>query len=238
VRRVRLVWRTHSWGGHSRAERRKAEKALLSEGKAQARAALKPMLRHPLENPLRLQAAFAMALLDLDYAAGRETLLRYLRALALNRGRVEVDWDRLTKAVADPEAPSDENVVVPEDIAGLVYEVYERRGDPKLLAGLLDLSPYTDGDLGEGMGGMLHEVARKNPRALLVGLQHQPRKVWQSVPWLIGFDLGPDVPAKRALPKLYQLSRKKSDLLHLPAQRLLRGIVEEQTEGLPPAWTG
>lgn len=118
-----------------------------------------------------------------------------------------------------------------EDVAGLVFEVYKRRRDPKLLAGLLDLSPYTDAHLSEGMGVMLHEVARKDPRALLVALQHQPQKVWQSVPELIGFDLGPDVPARRALPKLYQLSRKKGDPLHAPAQRLLRGISEGQRAG-------
>jgi hypothetical protein len=231
MRRVRLVWRTHNWAGHSRAEQRTAEKAVLSEGKARAAAALRPMLGRPLEDPLRLQAAFTMALLDLDYMAGRDTLLRYLRALAVNRGHVEVDWHRLMKAVADPEAPSDTNLVIPEDVAGLVYEVYERRGDPKLLTGLLDLSPYTDGDLSEGLGAMLHDVVRKTPRALLIELRHQPQKVWQSVPSLIGFDLDSGVSVQRALPKLYQISRKKSDPLQLPAQRLLQGIAARQRQG-------
>jgi hypothetical protein len=230
TQRVRRVWSTHNWAGHSRAEKRKAEQAVLSEGRPRAAAALRPMLRRPFEGPLRLQAAFAMALLDLDYATGRGTLLRYLRALALNRGRVEVDWERLMATVADPEAPYDANIVLPEDVAGLVYAVYERRADPKLLAGLLDLAPYTDGDLSEGMGVMLHEVARQRPRALLAGLQHQPKKVWQSVCFLIGFDLAPDPSARHALPALDRISRNRRDPLHRLAQRLLRGIAEKPAE--------
>jgi hypothetical protein len=228
-RRVRLVWRTHAWRSHTRAEQREAEKAILTEGKAPATAALRPMLRRPLEDPLRLQAAFTMALLDLDYQAGRATLLLYLRALAVDEvARPEVNWDRLDRAVADPEAPEGEREVDPTSIADFVYEVYQRRGDPQLLTEFLKLAPHADGDLAEGMGVMLLDLARTNPRALLAGLSHKSPKVWDSVSDLAGFELGSEVSLQRALPKLYRISRSRRDPLRMPAQRLLRGLAAGQ----------
>jgi len=229
IRRVRLVWRTHSWLHYTRTQQRKAEKEVLVEGRKVAAAELGRLLKaRPLSDPVCLQTAFAMALLDLDYEAGRTTLLRYLRALSLNRGPEEVDWEEFHRAAADPEAPEDEREVDVEGIAGAVYDVYQRRADPKLLAGLLDLAPYTDGDLSEAMGVILHRVARKAPRALLAELERQPAKVWEAVPYLIGFDLMSGVAAEKALPALARLAKDKKDGLHAPAARLLRGIREGQ----------
>ena len=87
AQRVRRVWSTHNWGGPRGRRSESPSKQCCRRGGRAPPPRCGPMLRRPFEDPLRLQAAFTMVLLDLDYTAGRDTLLRYLHALALNRAR-------------------------------------------------------------------------------------------------------------------------------------------------------
>jgi hypothetical protein len=226
AQQVRLFYRTHGFTDATKEEQKKAETALLGEGRRRAEIELGRLLRErSLSDPLCFQVAYTMALLDLDYKASRDVLLKYLRAFDPNRKQKLVDWDLLMRTEADPDDKS--IIVAPEDVAGHVFDIYDQRKDPVLLSALLNVAPYADGCLAEGMSEDLARIAKENPSALLRELSGKRTTIWRSVCNLVAFEVA-DKAAKKAFPRLAQIAASNTNPLHLTATRLIRGIAETQ----------
>jgi hypothetical protein len=219
-----MVWRTHNYYGPSKQERQRAEEAVLVEGKSAATAGLGRFLRERLvSDPVRFQAVYTMALLDLDYEVSRDALLEYVRQLGTNEPAK--DMIQLSRTIAYPATPEkNAQYILGEDIAGLAMDVCERRGDRKILSALLDLGPRSDGCLAETLGVIYAKLAKESPRALLETLRPKRAQVWSSVSGLIAYNLIEAKSAERALPKVAALAQDSKDPLRESAARLLRVV--------------
>jgi hypothetical protein len=181
-------------------ERDKAEQQILEAGRRPAHQALASLLGDKsASHRSRLQVAFAMALLNLDYRAGSAVLLQYLR----------------------PEkAPAPH-----EDVVRLISQVYLRVVDRRLLDGLLEAAPRTDGAAADVMAGIFLKLARKDPVRLLQGLKNKSDAVWHAVCHLLAHETEGEPPSK-AVPALAQIAERPSDPLASVAKRLLRGVAQ------------
>jgi hypothetical protein len=233
AQRARFVFRTRNSCGRSQAQRHGAEAVTLAGGRRCAAAGFGRLLRErPLSDPLRFQAAYAMALLDLDYEASREVLIQYLQGLAL--GESTLDWDRFVTTDADPGLTNDEDPddrrshsIWPEAVLGLIFEVCGTRKDPVLLDALLELAPFTDGCAGEGMSFDLMRLSKSDTRFLLTGLAPAEDGVWKAVGLLLAIS-GPSKLPAETFPQVAQLAVDPADELSPTAQRLLDAIADAQ----------
>jgi hypothetical protein len=192
VRQFRNVWIT----GHPE----QAQKALLAEGRERTQSALLEVLRNaPPSDPVRVDAALAMALTDLNYPLARSVLLEYF--------------------------PWGNRLAIDEDALSLYAEVYQRRRDPELLGRLLDFTPYTDGAGADIMAGVLFRIARDTPRELLRALEAKSNWTWHSACHLLAYEIE-GKPVAEAFVSLTQIAQDGSDPSRGLAERLVSRIGE------------
>lgn len=225
IHRVRYFSLTHGYK-YSKAEQRKAERAVLSPGRSQAAKELhKLMVEHNYSDPIKFHAAYTMAFLQLDYKQSRQVLIQYLKRIGVYPAINDMNWDLFSRQ-AFPDAPEDQRYLEQEDVMGTVFEIYERQHDPVLLSTLLDLAPKADGAMAEGMAAALEQLEQRAPNTLLQALGGKPQRVWQAVCMIIATDL--TKPPEQQLRNLAKIANNPRSPHAAAAKRFIQEIRKQQ----------
>jgi len=119
---------------------------LLQFGAKTAREALEQILSESEPtSKLRIFAAFALAYTGVDYERGREVLLHYLAATNPDAGNDLMTEAQALKTPGEPDLPACGG----EDVAILVWRLFERTHDQVLVQRLDEARQWSDGALSE-----------------------------------------------------------------------------------------
>ena len=144
---------------------RDAKKALFHDGRGKARQGLRQLLaRTGPDDPEHFWAAFALAYLDLDYARGRDLMLRDIRASGpAGEGELSAErrhWDDQSLFMDDPaNAPF------------WLVTVYDRHPDPVVPRELLAAMTWAQDRYWQELAGACGHLAIRHPRAFLAALK-------------------------------------------------------------------
>jgi hypothetical protein len=173
-----------------------ADRELLAQGRERARASLRGLLRDlSSSDRFRFMVAFTMYCLGFDLRSGRAVMLEYC-------------------------PPGNKPGYSEETVSFLDY-AYQKRPDPRLLEGIVNWVPYSDGALAETLSSLLPRMARTHPRDLLAALKGKPLLLWRMVGWLLHDNKERRSP-ERAYPALVAIATRRDDPLNGFAGRLLR----------------
>lgn len=176
-----------------------AEEEVLAQGRERAQADLRGLLQElPSSDRFRFMVAFTMYWMGFDPQSSRAVMLEY--------------------------CPPDSKPGYAEQTIRFLDYAYEKRPDYRLLEGIVNWVPHSDGALGEALSRILPRIARSHPRDLLTALGNkpQPRMFWSKTASLL-FDDEAKSP-ERAYPALVAIAGDASDPLNGLAKRLLRAM--------------
>lgn len=229
------------------------EGAILAAGREETARSLRE-LRDGLgrDDPLRIAVSFTMAWLDMDYQRSRDAVIFYNRSIG-RRPPVQVDWEALVagqrhwQSLLDAEAQELElrpplqatALIGPEDMPAILYVLWLRHQDTKLVTELLAMGPRTDGALAAICAHIYYTLLASHPRAFLSALRPMPDQIWTMAAHLISGEMRAVLPgdefaaagaiASSAGDSLQPTARRWLDLLsktrlHLLSERRKRPI--------------